>query len=114
MKGSILLFLTTFLPEDWKIYHPPGISCPTSYTVDARSEDCKVNLNVMHTKPAIISEFVRNTGELGKLRMALLKRISKNPRGIKFFSKASLALRIDGRTEKLDDLIMIDEYVKFT
>ncbi|HEC41890.1 MAG TPA: hypothetical protein ENI20_03585 [Bacteroides sp.] len=101
-------------PADWKKFDPPGISCPQTYTLEAYDEACRVKMNVIHTKPAIISEFVKNTGELGFLRLALLKKISKNPRGIKFFSVASLDLTIDGRTEKLDNMLMIDEYVKFT
>ena len=95
------------------MYDPPGISCPTSYSIESADEVCHVQLKVRHTSPAIISEFAENPGELGKWRLALLKKISGNPRGIKFFSFASLNVRLNGKTMDMDDLLMIDEYVKF-
>ena len=114
-KGNHMQFDTLDIqPGEWEMYDPPGISFPTGYTLEAFDDRYRIKMKITHTKPAIVSEFVENTSELGWLRLALLKKISKNPRGIKFFSNASLEIIFDGQTTNLDDLILIDEYVKFT
>lgn len=95
-------------------YDPPGITCPASYTLEASCDTCHVLLSVEHISPAIVSAFAENPSSLGKWKKTLLKRMSRNPRGIKFFSIARMEITIEGKTEKLEDLFMIDEIVVFS
>lgn len=92
---------------------PPGISCPAYYVVKGSSQRMQLVLKVAHLKSAIVSEFMENPKELGRLGLFVLRRISKEPKGIKFYSSASLEFALDGKTQKLDEILMIDEYVRF-
>jgi hypothetical protein len=100
-------------PDKWEKFDPPGISCPVSYRVEATSQRIQLTLEVIHLKPAIVSEFMKNPKELGRFRMEILRKISRNPRGIKFYSFATLEYKFDGRIHRLDKVFMIDEYVCF-
>lgn len=92
---------------------PPGISCPVCYVVEGSSQGLQLVLKVAHLKTAIISEFMENPKELGRHGLSVLRRISKEPKGIKFYSSASLEFTRDGQTQKLDEVLIIDEYVRF-
>ncbi|MCK5067634.1 MAG: hypothetical protein KAR16_09350 [Bacteroidales bacterium] len=100
--------------DRWEEFISPGITCPASYMIKASSQRMQLALKVVHLKPAIVSEFMENLKELGRLGLAILRRISREPRGIKFYSSACLEFVLDGQTRKLDEVFMIDEYVKFT
>lgn len=112
--GEIIYFdKISVHPDKWEKYAPPGISCPVSYRVEATSQRMQLSLEVIHLKPAIVSEFMKNPKELGRFRMEILRKISRNPRGIKFYSFATLEYKFDGRIHRLDKVFMIDEYVCF-
>jgi len=113
-SGAETIRLEEFLvhTDQWEVINPPGISCPVSYSIEASSQRLQVSLKVVHLKPAIVSEFAKNPKELGRFRLALLRQLSRDPRGIKFYSTASLELVLDGQTRKLNEVLMIDEYVR--
>lgn len=110
---TIRLDKISVLADRWEEFDPPGISGPVSYIVQASSQRMQLNLNVVHLKPAIVSEFMENPKELGRLGLAILRQISREPKGIKFYSSASLEFVLNGHTRRLDKVFMIDEYVKF-
>jgi len=110
---TIRLHKISVYADRWEEFIPPNISCPVSYKVEASSERIKLVLKVVHLKQAIVSEFLKSPKELGRLPMALLRRFTREPNGIKFFSLASLEFELDGQNRKLDEVLMIDEYVRF-
>lgn len=113
--GGEILWLDEFRiqADRWEKFEPPGISCPGSYVIEARSDRIQLVIKVIHLKHAIVSEFLENPKELGRLRMAVLRLISREPRGIKFYSSANLEFSLDGKIQKLEEIFMIDEYVSF-
>lgn len=112
--GETIRFSKISIHADrWEEFVPPDISCPVSYIVEASSQRIKLVLKVVHLKRAIVSEFMKNPKELGRLPMAMMRRLTREPKGIKFFSLASLEFELDGQNRKLDEVLMIDEYVRF-
>jgi hypothetical protein len=112
--GGETLWIDNFTvkADRWKEFEPPGISCPGSYMIEASSDRMQLVLNVVHLKQAIVSEFMENPKELGRLRLAVLRRISREPKGIKFYSSASVEYKFDGQARKQNEIFMIDEYVR--
>lgn len=110
---EIILEELTVEPGRWRDYDPPGISCPESFSIRGTAGEIDLRMKVRHLKPAVISEFIENPKDLGRLKHQLLKKISKDPRGIKFFSEADVELSYPDRNMQLSDLLMIDEYVIF-
>jgi len=100
--------------EGWKEYNPPGISSPVSYRMKASSYKMKLVLEVLHLKQAVVSEFAENPKELGHLRLLLLRRFMGEPKGIKFYASCKLKMELEGVTRILDEVIMIDEYVRLS
>ena len=113
--GGETLWLDTITvqADQWEDFKSPGISCPASYVVEGSSQRMQLLLKVVHLKPAIVSEFMKNPKELGRFGLAVLRGISKEPRGIKFYSSASLEYKFDGQKRRLNEVFMIDEYVGF-
>jgi len=99
---------------EWKQYNPPGILAPESYSLEASGDTLQVVLSVEHLKPAVISEFAETPEDMGRFRRALLKRISRDPRGIKFNAISRLEISQGGKTQILDEIHMIDEFVVFS
>jgi hypothetical protein len=97
----------------WKLYDPPHLSCPLSFIMDVKGK-VRISLSIRHIAPAVTSEFLDNLLDMGRLMQAVLRRIAKNPRGIKFFSLASMEIHTESTTLKLKEIPMIDEYVSFT
>ena len=112
--GGKILWIDKFTvqADRWEEFEPPGISCPASYMIEANTDRLQLVLKVHHLKHAIVSEFMENPKELGRLRLAVLRRISSEPRGIKFYSSASLEYKFDGQPRKQHEIFMIDESVK--
>ena len=99
---------------EWKQYNPPGILAPVSYRLEASEDTLQVVLTVEHSKPAVISEFTKTPERIGRFRRVLLKRISRDPRGIKFNAIAKLEFSQEGKIQILDEIHMIDEFVVFS
>jgi len=99
---------------EMQFHKEPGITCPASYRIEAADDSTRVSMEVRHIKPAIVSAFTENPEKLGKLRRAMLKKLAREPRGIKFFSSAKCEITLNGNTKTVEDKLMIDEFVVFS
>jgi len=73
-----------------------GISAPSAYVLTAASGNIIIELEIKHLKEAIVSEFWKNPREIGKVARGMLRHLSKEPRGIKYYSSARLDLNFQG------------------
>ena len=90
-----------------------GISVPASYTPECRNDSIRLELKVKHYEPAIVSRFTDTQDSLGRYRRKLLKWISGDPKGIKFYSSADISLESGETINTIHEVLMISEYVKF-
>jgi len=97
----------------WEKASTLGISTPSNYTLTAASGNISIELEISHLKEAIVSEFWKNPREMGRLARGMLRHLSKEPRGIKYFSSARLKLDFRGQVLTMSEVLMIDEYVRF-
>ncbi|MGW8316237.1 MAG: hypothetical protein ACWGNV_11595, partial [Bacteroidales bacterium] len=105
----IWLNVSKFRAEQWQQWEPPGISCPGSYLMKAGTERIQLALFVTHLKPAVISEFLEGPEELGRISRTVVRWISTEPKGIKFYATANLECTLDGETRKLEEIFMKGE-----
>jgi len=86
---------------------------PESSALEAGDGSLALRLELRHERVAVESGFLAPE-ETGSRRFSsLLRRWAKDPKGIKFFSRADLELRSGGTTATLSGLRCIDEYVRF-
>lgn len=100
-------------PVDFKYLEETGISCPSAYHIQAGNSSLAISLEVRHIKPAIVSAFSDIPNTPGRVGKSLTKKLLRNPRGGKFFSSARIEIMESGNKKLVDQLFMIDEYVKF-
>lgn len=97
---------------EWKTYDPPNLSCPLSFILDATGT-IQLRLRVQHGEPGVISEFIDNLSGMGKLQQAIIRWLSRNPRGIKFFARGTIEITQGSDRHTLEEIPMINEYVRF-
>jgi len=95
-------------------YEDLDFAIPDSYLVEAWDDSLQLKLSIHHHYPAIKSSFIDNPEKLGRIGRRILKKISRNPRGIKFFSSAQLEITDKDKKEVLQCPLMIDEFVVFS
>ena len=100
-------------PVEFRYLEETGISCPTAYHIQAKNNSLEISLEVRHIKPAIVSSFSDIPGTSGRLKKSLTKMLLRNPKGGKFFSSAKIEITESGNKKLVDQIIMIDEYIKF-
>ena len=84
-----------------------------SYIITADNGSEHITIIIEHIKTAAEGAFIDPEKYKNKFLYRLLSRISKNPRGKKYFSHAEVNLDLDNKNYKWDKLICIDEYVLF-
>ena len=72
-----------------------------------------LSMIIYHHKTAAFGAFIDPGQYKFKSAFSLLNKISKNPRGKKFISKADIILDIPGYHYEKEKLVFIDEYVLF-
>jgi hypothetical protein len=86
---------------------------PEASVLTARGGNRSLRLGLRHERPAVESGFL-NAEETGAgVFNGILRRWAKDPKGIKFFSRAELEIRDGAGTIHQSGLRCIDEYVKF-
>jgi hypothetical protein len=91
-------------PADWGPSPRLGIRCPERYRLLATGPELRVELEVIHDRAAVESEFIS--------RSPLLRRITRNPRGVKFTGRAVIKAEHSGRVFNAE-LPLVDEYAIF-
>jgi hypothetical protein len=104
--GSSILTATdiTVEPAEWQPSPELGIPCPARYRLLATGPGLRAELDVVHDRPAVETEFMS--------RSPLLRHIARNPRGVKFTGRALARIEHDGTLTRAE-LPCIDEYARF-
>jgi hypothetical protein len=89
------------------------INYPVSYEIQGKKDGLNITIQIKHLQEAAISTFVDQKEIKNGLQHRLIRYLSKNPRGIKFFSKASIVIESSNGKQKIEDVIFVDEYVEF-
>lgn len=90
------------------------INYPVAYEIRGKKDDLNIHIQVKHLQEAVRSTFVDQKEMKNGFQYNLIRYLSKNPRGIKFFSMASIVVESLTKRQKIDDVIFIDEFVEFS
>jgi hypothetical protein len=90
------------------------LTYPSEYEIRGTLHDINIAIQIKHLQEAAHSTFVDHQEMNHKLQSHLTRYLSKNPRGIKFFSQANLQIEITHKKETFNDVLFIDEYVEFS
>ena len=87
--------------------------CPETYEIKGEANGSVLTIRVDHVSDAAVSTFLDTDSIPGRLRRRLVRELSKDPRGAKSFAKASVELEGTAGSLSVDDILCIDEYVRF-
>jgi hypothetical protein len=90
-------------PAEWRPSPRLGIRCPVRYRLLATGSGFRADIDVVHDRAAVESEFVSGT---------LLRHITRNPRGVKFTGRTLTRIEHDGVLFRAE-LPLVDEYAIF-
>ncbi len=88
-------------------------SCPEAYEIKGDANGSVLTIRLDHISDATVSTFLDTDIISGSLQRWLVRRLSKDPRGVKSFAKASVELASTAGSLSVDDILCIDEYVRF-
>ncbi len=81
------------------------------YSLRADSSVGAVEMSVRHETVVQEGSFIEQQEHASKLGKRILKLLTRNPRSTKFLSSADVNCRVNGVSQQVRDLPMIDEYV---
>jgi hypothetical protein len=87
---------------------------PDRMILSAKNRNITIRIEIHDHIELIISEFMDLQKQYNKLFTGILKKISGNPKGIKFIAKANIVLEQNDRKLYFQNLPLIDEYVRFS
>ena len=104
--GESVLISTdvTCEPAEWKSSPRLGIRCPARYRLLATGPGLRAEVEVVHDRAAVESEFISGP--------PLLRRVTRNPRGVKFTGRAVTRIEHGGESFEAE-LPLVDEYAIF-
>jgi hypothetical protein len=88
-----------------------GLAYPGQVDLQAESETAQVSVRLRHSAIAVESGFMDDVN--AGLLHGLVRTITKNPRGSKFFARADVRLEHQGTRLELSAVPCINEYVRF-
>jgi hypothetical protein len=86
---------------------------PVRYDLKAENSDAILSLSAERIQEAIVSDFMEDQHMTNRVQALIYRRISRNPRGVKFFSKGSIRVTGEKFGHELTDVVFIDEFVRF-
>jgi len=89
---------------EWQPSPRLGIRCPARYRLLATGPGLRAEIDVIHDRAAVESEFISGP--------PLLRRITRNPRGVKFTGRAVARIEHGGASFEAE-LPLVDEYAIF-
>lgn len=92
---------------------PLKLQYPASYEIQGSCDNSVVNIRLDHVSDATVSRFLDTDEITGRLRRWMVRKLSKDPRGVKSFAMASLEAHCPAGNVSLKDVLCIDEYVQF-
>ena len=88
-------------------------SCPEAYEIKGDANGSVLTIRLDHISDAAVSTFLDTDSVSGSLQRWLVRKLSRDPRGVKSFAKASVKLTGTAGILSVDDILCIDEYVRF-
>jgi hypothetical protein len=105
VEGSLLVATDVRVePADWQPSPRLGISCPARYRLLATGPGLRAEIDAIHDRAAVESEFISGP--------PLLRRITRNPRGVKFTGRVVAHIEHGGASFEAE-LPLVDEYAIF-
>jgi hypothetical protein len=96
-----------------KINHNLNISYPDKLLLTATSESSSVSIEIFDHKELILNDFMDPGDQYNRIFSRFVRRISNDPKGIKFLAKANILLEDSREKSSFHELSMISEYVSF-
>ncbi len=93
--------------KDLKMYYPDR------YSIATKNSEATLEITVYNHSEMIINDFMGDAGYMGRLALQILRKVTKNPRGIKFLATADVKMHIRGSVFEYSNLPIIDEYNVF-
>jgi len=86
---------------------------PVRYDLSAENADAALSISAERIQEAVVSDFMKDQQMTNRVQALIYRGISRNPRGVKFFSKASIRVTGGKIRHELTDVVFIDEFVRF-
>jgi hypothetical protein len=99
--------------QEWRFSDALQCRYPSRYELRAEDRDLGIVVSVDRIQEAVVSDFLDDQRIANPAQRMLYTWIGKDPRGIKFFSIASLRITGKGIDRELHQITMIDEFVRF-
>jgi hypothetical protein len=96
-----------------KINPDLNITYPDKIILTAKNETYCITLEIIDHKEVIINEFMDPGDQYNKAFFWIMRRMTKNPKGIKFLAKANIFLEESLNKSVFHNLSLIDEFVYF-
>jgi hypothetical protein len=86
---------------------------PERVIIRGQSDGVLLTLEISGHQEMVLNDFMDYRDEYGRLATWFLRRISGNPKGIKFRASVDVSVQTGDEVQKIKDSLMIDEYVEF-
>lgn len=96
-----------------KINHNLNITYPDKIMLTAKNKSYSVKIEIFDHKELIFNEFMDPGDQYNKAFFWIMRKISKNPKGIKFLAEANIFLEDSLSKSVFQNVSMIDEFVLF-
>jgi len=83
------------------------------YLIRGKSGELEIKIEVGNHEEMILNDFMDYINEYGTILTGVLRRISRDPLGIKFRATANVSIRINEERFTLENVALVDEFVKF-
>lgn len=93
--------------KELKMYYPDR------YSIVAKNSESNLEITVYNHRKLIINDFIGDATYMRRLALQILRKVTKNPRGIKFIASADVKMHSPGSVFEYFNLPIIDEYNVF-
>jgi len=83
------------------------------YIIRGQNSELSIIIEISDHHEMILNDFMDYKKEYGHLATGILRRISHNPRGIKFWAMADVIVNLNDKEYSFEKVPLIDEYVEF-
>ena len=90
--------------KELKMYYPD------IYSIVAKNSEANLEITVYNHREMILNDFMGDATYMGQLALQILRKVTKNPRGIKFIATADVKMHSPGSVLEYFSLPIIDEY----
>jgi len=90
--------------KELKMYYPD------IYSIVAKNSEANLEITVYNHREMILNDFMGDATYMGQLALQILRKVTKNPRGVKFIATADVKMHSPGSVLEYFSLPIIDEY----